>query len=156
MNLGLNKGQDWQKQQKYNRMKHVNLLIKKVAIFILLSLAVACSTTPDEITLLDKSFKLYEHALRWQDYDVVIGFHKNERETLTEVRRKQLKRYRVTEYNVVFTKVENGNKSATQIVEIKYYNNEYAVVRNLTITHKWEYDEKNLRWQVTELLPDFR
>ena len=137
-------------------MKHVNSSVRKAAIFILLSLAIACSTTPDEITLLDKSFKLYEHALRWQDYDVVIGFHKNERGTLTEDRRKRLKKYRVTEYDVVFTRVGNENKSATQIVEIKYYNTEYAVVRNLTITYKWEYDDKRLRWQVTNPLPDFR
>ena len=111
---------------------------------------------PEELDILDKSFMLYEHALRWQDYDLVIGFHKNEQEKLTDKQRKQLKKYRVTSYDVVYTKVEEDNKHATQVVEVKYYNDEYAVVRELTVTQKWEYDAKKLRWQITNPLPAFR
>ena len=99
---------------------------------------------------------LYEHALRWQDYDLVISFHKSEHETLTDYKRKQLKKFRITGYNVVYTKVENDNKSAKQVVEIKYYNDEYAVVRDLTVTHLWEYDDEKKRWQLGNPLPDFR
>ena len=83
-------------------------------------------STHPELALLDKSFLLYEHALRWQDYDLVISFHKNEHEKLTEAKRKQLKKYRVTSYEVVYTKVESDHKSATRVVEIKYYNEDYA------------------------------
>ena len=96
-------------------------LVKPTLIAFLVAIITACASTPDEIQLLNKSFTLYEHALRWQNYDVVIGFHKNEHETLTEAKRKQLKKYRVTGYNVVYTKVEPDNKSATEIIEIKYY-----------------------------------
>lgn len=128
----------------------------RLAVILVVSLTSACATTPEELKLLDKSFVLYEHALRWQDYDVVIGFHKSEHETLTDVKRKQLKKYRVTSYNVVYTKVDDDAKSATQIIEIKYYNDDYAVVRDLTLTNKWEYDEKKERWQLANPLPDFR
>jgi len=99
---------------------------------------------------------LYEHALRWQDYDLVIGFHKSEQETLTDVKRRQLKKYRVTGYNVVYTKIEPDNKSAKQVVEIKYYNEEYAVVRDLTVNQNWEYDDEKVRWQINNPLPQFR
>jgi hypothetical protein len=137
-------------------MKNSIFALKVILLTVLFSHSVSCATTPDEIELLDKSFVLYEHALRWQDYDIVIGFHKNEQATLTAEKRKQLKKYRVTSYNVVFTKVAPDNKSATQIVEIKYYNDEYSVVRDLTLTNKWVYDPKKMHWQLTNPLPDFK
>jgi len=137
-------------------MKRMLSLIRKTTAIILLSVTAACSLTPEEIEFLDKSFMLYEHALRWQDYDLVIGFHKNEREKLTDVKRKALKKYRVTSYDVVYTKVEPDNMHATQVIEVKYYNDEYAVVRELTVTNKWEYDAEKIRWQIVNPLPDFR
>jgi len=132
------------------------LFTRITTVMILFSVVAACATTPDEIKLLDKSFMLYEHALRWQDYDLVIGFHKSEQETLTDVKRRQLKKYRVTGYNVVYTKIEPDNKSAKQVVEIKYYNEEYAVVRDLTVNQNWEYDDEKVRWQINNPLPQFR
>ena len=137
-------------------MKRILSSIKKTATILLLSVTAACSVTPEEIEILDKSFLLYEHALRWQDYDVVIAFHKSEREKLTQVKRKQLKKYFVKGYDVVYTKVEPDNIHATQVVEIKYYNDEYAILRDLTVTNKWEYDAEKVRWQITNPLPDFR
>lgn len=130
--------------------------LKLAATSLLLSLLLACSTTPDEMELLDKSFMLYEHALRWQDYDLVIGFHIPEHETLTEQKRKQLKKYRVTGYNVVYSRVDPEKMKAKQIIEITYYNDEYAVVRDLTVTYNWQYNEKNTRWEINNPLPDFK
>jgi len=137
-------------------MKNPIRTMKSALLAVLMLAGFSCASTPDEIELLNKSFTLYEHALRWQNYDIVIGFHKNEQATLTEAKRKQLKKYRVTGYNVVYTKVEPDNKSATEIIEIKYYNDEYAVVRDLTVTNNWEYDSEKFRWQLTNLLPDFK
>ena len=136
-------------------MKRILSSFKKATAVILFSVTAACSFTPDEIEFLDKSFMLYEHALRWQDYDLVIGFHKKEREKLTEVKRKDLKKYRVTGYDVVYTKVEPDNMHATQVIEVEYYNNEYAVVRELTVTNNWEYDAEKIRWQIVNPMPDF-
>ena len=128
---------------------------KTILTFAIVALS-ACASTPDELELLDKSFTLYERALRWQDYDLIIGFHKNERDKLTAERRKYLKQFRVTAYNVVYSKIEKDNKHASQVIEIKYYNDAYATVRELTLNNKWEYDDKALRWQLTNDLPDFK
>jgi hypothetical protein len=137
-------------------MKTSKQLIKITLLAVLFFSSLSCATTPDELELLNKSFTLYEHALRWQNYDIVIGFHKNEQATLTEAKRKQLKKYRVTGYNVVYTKVEPDNKHATEVIEIKYYNDEYAVVRDITVTNKWEYDPEKIRWQLNNPLPEFK
>lgn len=116
----------------------------------------ACATTPDELVLLDKSFFAYERALRWQDFDVVIAFHKNERNKLTEEKRKYLKQFRITAYNIVYSKVEADSRHASQVVELKYYNTAVATVKDLTINNEWVYDEKATRWQLTNDFPDFK
>ena len=130
--------------------------MKFIFSFILTLWLVACASTPDEIKLLDKSFALYEHALRWQDYDVLIGFHKNERDKLTQAKRQFLKQFRVSGYNVVYSNVAADQRHANQIIEIKYYNQDYGVLREMTLNNQWEYDEKALRWQLTNPIPDFR
>ena len=130
--------------------------IRHSMLGLVLLFPIACATTPDELELLDKSFTAYERALRWQDYDLIISFHKNEREKLTVEKRKYLKRFRVTGYNVVYSSVEPGNTKANQVIEIKYYDENYATVRDLTISNKWEYDENIKHWQLTNDLPDFK
>jgi len=137
-------------------LQSIQRTTKYTLVALILGFATACATTSDEVDLLDKSFMLYEHALRWQDYDVIIGFHKNEHDKLTEVRRKYLKQFRVTGYDVVYTKVAGDERSATQIVEVKYYNEAYNVVREMTLNHKWEFDEEKELWQVSNDLPDFK
>ena len=99
---------------------------------------------------------MYERALRWQNYDAVISVHKNERDKLTPEKRKSLKRFRVTAYDEVYRKLENEGMSATQLVEIKYYNDEYAVIKNLTLKNQWEYDKKTKRWSLLNPFPAFK
>lgn len=129
---------------------------KSFLVLLLTGLLNACATTSDELDLLQKSFMLYEHALRWQDYDLIIGFHKDEADKLSETRRQYLKQFRVTSYNVVFSKVEPDERHASQTVEIKYYNDSYNIERELTFNLDWEYDEKRKLWLVTSPMPDFK
>lgn len=98
----------------------------------------------------------YERALRWQDYDVVVGFHKNEYKMLTPEKRAYLKHFRVTGYNVISSRMDPDQRHATQTVEIKYYNTDYQVVRNLTVQNRWEFDEKSQHWYLQNPLPDFK
>ena len=136
--------------------KSISLRIRLSSAVLSLLLLVACASTQDEMYLLDKSFMAYERALRWQDYDVVIAFHKNEQEKLTVGQRKYLKQFRVTAYNVVFNSVEPDHKHASQVVELKYYKNDSITVRDLTLNNKWEYDDKTQHWYLTNPLPDFK
>lgn len=117
---------------------------------------IACAGTSDEVELFDASLLHYEQALRWQDYDVVVSFHKNEYKTLTQEKRRWLKQFRVTTYNVISNKMDPDLRHATQIVEIKYYNIDYQVVHDLTLQNQWEYDVKSNRWYLLNPLPDFK
>ena len=116
----------------------------------------ACASRSDEMQLFDLALLRYEQALRWQDYDVVVSFHKNEYKTLTPEKRKRLKQFRVTSYNVISNTIQPDQRHAIQIVEIKYYNTDYQVVHDLTLQNQWEYDSKANRWYLLNPLPDFK
>jgi hypothetical protein len=131
--------------------------IRTYSVILTLLLLTACATTQDQkMYTLDKSFNAYERALRWQDVDAVIAFHKNEHEKLTVEKRKYLKQFRVTSYNVVFSNVAADGNHASQIIELKYYKNDSMTIHELTINNKWEYDEKTQHWYLTNDLPDFK
>ena len=129
---------------------------KTIFIFVALILTASCSSVPAEFEQLDRTMFAYERALRWQNYDTVIAFHKNEYQNLTQEKRKFLKKFRVTAYDEVYRKLENEGQSATQVVEIKYYNNEYAVIKNMTLKNQWTYDKTSGRWFLTNPLPAFK
>jgi len=116
----------------------------------------ACSSVPKELETLDDMMNMYERALRWQNYDGVISLHKNDRGKMTPEKRRYLKRFRVTSYDEVYRKLGANNKSATQVIEVKYYNDDYAVIKGLTLRNQWEYDDKTKRWQLDNPFPNFK
>jgi 23S rRNA A2030 N6-methylase RlmJ len=116
----------------------------------------ACAGPSQQMEQYDASLRSYEQALRWQDYDLLVSFHKNEYKTLTKAKRKRLKQYRVTSYNVISNVMAPDQRHATQIVEIKYYNTDYQVVHDMTLRNRWEYDPKSNHWYLLNPLPDFK
>jgi hypothetical protein len=116
----------------------------------------ACAGPSEQMQLFDTSQLSYEQALRWQNYDVLVSFHKNEYKKLTPEKRKYLKQFRVTAYNVISNIIDPDQRHATQIVEIKYYNTDYQVVHDLTLQNQWEYDPKSNHWYLLNPLPDFK
>ena len=126
-----------------------------VFIVFLAGLA-ACAGPSKEIQSYDLALLRYEQALRWQDYDGLVSFHKNEYKTLTKEKRAYLKHFRVTSYNVISNVMDPDQRHASQTVEIKYYNTDYQVVHDLTLQNHWEFDPKSERWYLTNPLPDFK
>lgn len=59
-------------------------------------------------------------------------------------------------YNVVYNTMAPDLQHATQVVEVKYYNTDYQVVREMTLRNEWEFDEKAKQWYLTNPLPDFK
>jgi len=129
---------------------------KTIIILFTFTLIASCASIPTELEELDRTLFAYERALRWQNYDTVIAFHKNEHSTLTQEKRKHLKQFRVTAYDEVYRSLGRDAKSATQVVEVKYYTNEYAVIRNITLKNQWEFEEKSGRWFLSNPLPAFK
>ncbi len=137
------------------------MITKQVFKFLILSfitiLMSSCAFPSQEMKDFQKSYRLYEKAIRWQDYDLMLGFHKNAKKSeLSEANRKRLKQFRVSGYNTVFTRIDPDEQSATQVVEVKYYNEDYNVVREMTITNLWEWNKLAQRWELANPFPTFR
>ena len=150
----------WKRQPKTYAWMTVPNTIQQIRNFIVVAVLLlgisACSTSADELHLLDLAQMHYERALRWQEYDVLLSFHKNEQQTLTTEKRDRLKQFRVTGYNVIAGSVAPDMRHASQVVEVKYYNTDYQVVRDLTLHNEWEFDPNTNRWYLLNPLPDFK
>ena len=115
----------------------------------------ACSTMSDMAYKLDTTMFAYERALRWGDYDVAYSAHINEKGPLTAEQRKNLKRFRLTAYKVTQSKFVD-EKHATQLVELRYYNEENVRERTINLNVEWEFDDVGNRWQITSPFPAFK
>lgn len=139
--------------RKHTLMRPVLYKCLFIAIVLLLG---ACAGPSDQMQIFDRSLRAYEHGLRWQDFDVVIAYHKNEHAKLTAERRNWLRRFRISAYNVLYVRVDENETHASQLIEVKYYTDSNLVVRDITLQNEWEFDENSKRWFLTNPLPAFR
>jgi hypothetical protein len=129
---------------------------RRLVLGILSLMLGACAGISKEMETYQLETRHYEQALRWQDYDAVISFHKDARKSITPQSLKRLKKYKVTAYKVISNVVSPDMQHADETVEIKYFNTDYQLVRDLTLQNRWEYDAKQNRWFLINPLPAFR
>lgn len=135
-----------------NKLRITHLIVFTLFLFGM----AACAGPSEQMQLYDMSLLRYEQAMRWQDYDVMVSFHKTEFKTLTKEKRRRLRQFRVTSYNVVSNIIDPDQRHASQTVEIKYYNTDYQVVHDLTLHNHWEYDPNSNHWYLLNPLPAFK
>ena len=125
---------------------------KALFIVSLIMLLSACAA-PDELESLDKTLQAYEHSLRWSRLELVGQYYK-EPVIFTPEEKTRLKKIQVTSYKVLSS---NASKTkARQVVEIRYFNNEYAIEREITDIQSWEYDPETEHWSLTSTFPKFK
>lgn len=121
-----------------------------IGLALLLS---ACSTTPSELEDLDKVLQAYEHSMRWSRLDLVGQYYREPPE-FSRREKARLKNIKVTGYRVM--DITASKTEAIQLVEIRYFNTNNAVEREIADTQKWEYDKQAERWALTSDFPEFR
>ena len=100
-----------------------------------------------------KILRSYEHAIRWGKMENLNSFRKEQVEFSAEHFEK-MKHIQVTSYRVLSkTLTTEGLK---QLVEIRYYNDEYAIERSMTDPQTWEYDDESEDWYLTSTIPNFK
>ena len=114
----------------------------------------SCSSTPDEIEILDRSVMSYERALRWGDFSRAKSFHKKA-PTLSDLERRRLKIYRVTNYETLQHNTKDLH-NANLFVEIKYYKSNQASVKTITVKQRWKRDKDGKIWYLDSPFPNFR
>lgn len=128
----------------------VHSLLPRIGLLLLLAGLTACATESDIQRSLDDTLRAYERALRWEGLDKAAGFQKHP-QTIGERERRRLKHIQITGYNILSASYRPDR--ATQLVEIRYYNDLNAVERTYTDRQVWEYDKKQQRWYLTSPLP---
>ncbi|MCW8899424.1 MAG: hypothetical protein OQK95_01985 [Gammaproteobacteria bacterium] len=122
--------------------------------FAILSSLVSCTLSPDAMETLDSSIRSYERAIRWGDFTRAKSFHKNA-PTLSDLERRRLKFYRVTDYSVLQHNTTDKYNSLL-MVEVKYYKNDLPVVKTITAKQHWKREKESNIWYLDSEFPKFR
>jgi len=130
-------------------------------IFILLTVVItmglsSCSTMSERAKSFNKTIRGYEKAIRWGKFDLAQGFRKGPQQHISETERRRLQNIRITGYEAVNTSVSEDHSTATQLIRIRYYHDEYAVERTIMDQQTWVFDEDSSRWHLDSAVPRFR
>ena len=130
-------------------------LIKHMVLVLILGMLVSCASTPDELESYNDAIDTYEKLIRWREFLQARKYHKEPGEYDDKIR-EHLDQIRVTRYTVIQSAMDPGLQKATQVVDIRYYNDTYARERNLTVQQSWEYNPKVKTWMLTTPFPVFK
>ena len=117
-------------------------------------LLTACASVPEELETLDTTLKNYEKAMLWSEYDYILTSHKGQ--NMSPVEHEKLKSIKVTSYNVLRSKLMPGGTTFVQLVELKYYNRSYGVIRSVRADQEWAYEQARGAWVLLTPFPNFK
>ena len=122
----------------------------------LLVLAGCMLTTPERHTQLEDTLRTYDAAIRWGHYGTAQAFVKRGEGQNADLRPVGSE-IRVTGYEVVREAILNQEQAdfTQRLVQIRYYNTEYAREKTLMDPQQWVFDEQAKRWLITSGLPRF-
>lgn len=129
-------------------------LLKFVLLFTILVSVVSCAISPGPMKVLDRSVKSYDRAIRWGDFARAKSFHKDA-PTLTDIERRRLKLYRVTDYTILRNDTPNEH-NAYLTVDIKYYKNDRPVIKSVVVKQHWKREKESKIWYINTPFPKFR
>lgn len=113
-----------------------------------------CASTPEHLEVLDTTLKNYEKAMLWSEYDYILTSHKGQEFSKQEHER--LKSIKVTSYDELKSKLMPGGKKFVQLIDMKYYNRSYGVVRSIRVEQEWAYEEERNAWVLLTPFPAFK
>ena len=129
--------------------------LRFLTTLVFIALLAGCASTPDEVEALDQHMKTYEKALRWGEYSYAQAMHKDSAEFDPSLMQK-LREIKVSAYTSLKSIISPDLQSARQYVEIRYFNEAYAVERVIMDDQKWEYDPVKKSWSITSPFPKFK
>ena len=135
-------------------------MLQSSRLFIMLALAsillTACASDKQAKSL-DLTLSQYEKIIRWSQWDAAVDFLAADYLQQHPVSRLDLDRlrlFRVTQYIVRATIPAADGLGVTQVVEIRLFNRNRAVERNIIDHQEWRYHETRGRWFLHSGLPD--
>ena len=132
----------------------LKLFLKFTLLITILSSVFSCAVSPGPMKLLDNTVRSYDRAIRWGEFARAKSFHKDA-PTLTDLERRRLKLYRVTDYTVLQNDAPD-EYNAYLVVEIKYYKNDRPVIKSVVAKQHWKREKESKIWYLNSAFPKFR
>ena len=127
-------------------------VLRGLMVFLLvLVVAGGCATSADRQDRLDRTLRAYGKAVRWGRFDAAAAFLAPGAPLAALP-----PGLRVTGYEVLSGRWEDGGRRWRQRVRIRYYSEEDARERTLEREQSWVYDEAAGRWRLESGLPELR
>lgn len=127
-----------------------------LCIGILLLIGCATFKEQQKVSALDTATDNYKDAITWGDYNIAAKYRKNQGAQGLSWNFRELKKVKVTSYEILYRSVSDNNLQAQQTVEIKYYNIQNMIEKTLVDEQVWEYDEKEKAWYLQGDFPQFQ
>ena len=133
-------------------------MMKNVLLFSLVLLISACGNMQEKLKVqnLDKAIDEYAYALRWKRIDDAVSFHRNKDGSKPDINVGPMDDIRVTGFNIENKVLGHDMKDCTVTGELKYYKEDYGMLRTLKFEQHWWYDEEAKRWFVDSPFPEFK
>lgn len=128
-------------------MKFISYLL---GTLLLLS---ACASE-QKLQSLDDTLKLYQASFRWSKFDDLGRFQRGV-EPISDDNYKKLKTIKVTSYEEKNRIVTEDYMQAEQTVQIRYYNENTGVEKQIVDRQLWKYDDDKGVWYLSSPLPAF-
>jgi len=120
-------------------------------IIVLLITLYGCISDP-KISEMEDTLRAYERAIRWSDFQLVPGFRSPEK-AKEELDFDKLKSIKVTGYATQQRLVSDTGVEASQIVEIRFYDENVGREKVVIDRQKWTYDNAVDHWVLVSELP---
>ncbi len=99
--------------------------------------------------LLKESVDRFNEDIRWQDYEQAQAFvPKAQRERYWAEADRLKHDIRLTEYEVRDVSFSEDERYAAVILHYQYWSLESPILRSVTLTQTWSFDEKKKAWEV--------
>ena len=96
--------------------------------------------------------KIYGDTIRWKRIADAEKLVLNK----GKINLDQMEGVRITRYDIRDKSVSEDKKTATAVVEIRYYNEEIGKERKLIDRQEWAYFEQQDAWMLTSDMPAFK
>lgn len=130
--------------------------LKSLLWVLALVLCSACMETMkvrNQADRLTTALDLYGADLRWGRYHEAYGYHVNRDGNKPQVNLERLEGYSVTSFTPIAPVLNTEATEAAVPIEIKYYDEQYGMLRTLKETQKWWFDVKANMWHIESDFP---
>lgn len=131
--------------------------MNKYFLTILIIICAGCASlaAKEKLGSLELSTDKYENAVRWGYFEMADGFRNGSDKDMQSTDFSELKKIRVTSYEILNRTISEDYLKATQYVEIKYYYIDQMIEKTILDKQIWKYDDDRKTWFLHGDLPHF-